>query len=93
MFDHSPVFRIGGDEFAIILKNSDLENIEPLLKEFRDIINKESSDSSLEQWERVSAAIGYEVYDPEIDSSAETVFKRADDQMYKDKQQQKAARE
>jgi len=93
VFDHSPVFRIGGDEFAIILKKSDLENIDSLISEFRAIIEKESSDESLEHWERVSAAIGFAIYDPIRDQSVENVFKRADSNMYKDKEAQKAARD
>lgn len=35
-FKHSPVFRIGGDEFVVILENEDYDNIHTLIKQFRD---------------------------------------------------------
>ena len=92
VFCHSPVFRIGGDEFVVVLKGGDLEHINALIGNFRATVDKEHSDTSQEYWERVSAAIGYAVYDPALDSDAESVFKRADAEMYKDKQAQKAGR-
>ena len=33
IFDHSPVFRVGGDEFAIIARGRDYENIDGLIEE------------------------------------------------------------
>ena len=92
VFTHSPVFRIGGDEFVVVLKNNDLANIETLLGEFRKRISAETNNESLDMWERISAAIGYAVYDPAIDQAPADVFKRADEEMYKDKQRQKAER-
>ncbi len=41
---------------------------------------------------KVYAAIGYAVYDDAPDSSSENVFNKAGDEMYRDKQHQKAAR-
>ena len=92
IFVHSPVFRIGGDEFAIVLRGSDLNNLEGLVKEFRETIDKTYNDTSMERWERVSAAIGYALYDPATDSSVENVFKRADAAMFKNKKEMKAVR-
>ena len=34
VFEHSPVFRIGGDEFVAVLQNGDYENREALLRLF-----------------------------------------------------------
>lgn len=34
MFKNSPVYRIGGDEFAVILQGADYENREELAKLF-----------------------------------------------------------
>lgn len=93
VFVHSPVFRIGGDEFAIILRGHDLEHIDELIAEFRDILLKLSKDESLLPWETVSAAIGYAVFDESIDSTASNIFKRADQAMYEDKKRMKAVRE
>lgn len=93
IFEHSPVFRIGGDEFVVILKGHDLEFIDDLVIEFKRQIKALQVDSNLEYWEKTSAAIGYAIYNPEIDSSYENIFKRADNEMYKNKKEMKAIRE
>ena len=93
IFDHSPVFRIGGDEFIVVLRGRDYHDIEALLKEFHVTLDEFSKDSSLEPWEKVSAAIGYALYDKGIDSSIEDVFKRPDEAMYECKTRMKAHRE
>ena len=41
-------------------------------------------------WDRYSMAAGMAVYTPEIDKDAESVFKRADQLMYENKQRMKA---
>ena len=92
VFEHSPVFRIGGDEFVVILQGLDFENIENLENEFYRRIKECTEDESLEQWERVSAAMGYALFDEEKDTSAASVFKRADKAMYANKKQMKAVR-
>ena len=87
-FLHSPVFRIGGDEFVVILENEDYENVEELVRKFNTAI--EETDG--EPWEKVSAAIGYAVFDPAIDDCVENVFNRADKAMYLRKSEMKALR-
>ena len=91
VFKHSPVFRVGGDEFVIILENSDLQNIQSLEEEFNSRLEAFSKDESLEPWENVSAAIGYAIYEAN-DSSVADVFRRADIKMYERKSQMKASR-
>ncbi len=92
VFEHSPVFRIGGDEFVVILKEADYDNIRPLIMNFKARIEKLASDNSLEPWERVSAAIGYAAYDSNADMNVLTVFERADKAMYEAKTEMKAGR-
>ena len=93
IFTHSPVFRIGGDEFAVILKGNDLRNIEKLITDFKFQLKTRQKDSKLQYWDKISAAIGYAVYIPELDQGYEDIFKRADAEMYKAKIEMKAARE
>ena len=93
IFKHSPVFRIGGDEFAVILKNTDYDAINELTGIFNEEIEKLSSDESLEPWERTSAAIGVALFDPGKDFTVNDVFKRADENMYQRKHDMKAFRE
>ena len=93
IFEHSPVFRIGGDEFVVILKGHDLEHVDELIAEFNRQLKERQENTELEYWEQTSAAIGYAVYDKKIDSAYDNVFKRADAEMYKAKKAMKAVRE
>ena len=93
VFEHSPVFRIGGDEFVIILKDHDLENIDDLIIEFKRKLQELKDNPELEYWEKISAAIGYAIYNPEIDSAFDNIFRRADKSMYANKKEMKAVRE
>lgn len=92
VFVHSPVFRIGGDEFAIVLRNNDYDNIGKLMKEFNDQLESFAADNEREPWERISAAFGYAIFDTNIDLNAGDVFKRADKSMYERKKAMKAVR-
>ena len=92
VFAHSPVFRIGGDEFAVILKNDDLKNVNALVEKFNTSLDEMASDETQEPWERISAAIGIAMYDPIRDNNFTNVFKRADKAMYKRKKEMKAVR-
>ena len=92
IFKHSPVFRVGGDEFIVVLEHTDFMDREVLIETLREEFSKSTDDATLEPWEKVSAAIGYAVYDPEIDSNANNVLKRADAAMYENKRQFKDAR-
>lgn len=89
-FAHYPVFRIGGDEFAVIMKNTDAEQADALIAQFADAMRESASDTSLEPWERVSAAIGGALFNPAVDTDPESVFKRADKAMYDMKQWMKS---
>ena len=91
-FSHSPVFRIGGDEFVAILQNDDYVNADELVEMFFAQTRHLSNDESLEHWERISAAIGIAKYDPEIDKNVNNVFKRADMAMYECKKRMRAVR-
>ena len=92
VFAHSPVFRIGGDEFAVILEKSDFRNIDALVDKFNKAIEEIEKDTSLEPWEKISASIGYAKYDPMRDNNVANVFKRADKAMYQRKKEMKAIR-
>ena len=91
-YTHSPVFRIGGDEFVIILKGRDLKECEELKKEFFTKLGEMDVDSTLMPWEKVSAALGYAFYDKMVDNEVMDVFKRADEEMYECKRGMKADR-
>jgi len=79
IFKHSPVFRIGGDEFAAILQGSDYENRKALIKELEEIDRQHIETGG------IVIACGMAEYDPENDTSFQDVFNKADAEMYKHK--------
>ena len=92
VFTHSPIYRIGGDEFVVILQKRDLENADTLLSDFEKNLSKLSVRENAKPWEAPSVAVGTAYFDKNTDSSVEDVFRRADDAMYKRKKEMKAER-
>ncbi|MBQ7581810.1 MAG: GGDEF domain-containing protein [Lachnospiraceae bacterium] len=92
IFTHSPVYRIGGDEFVVILRDNDYEHFDELLDTFNKELEALAADPSLEPWERVSAAMGAAFYDETIDEDIDSLLKRADGIMYERKKEMKAQR-
>ena len=79
IFDHSPVFRIGGDEFAVIVKGRDYDRKQELEEKFWKTQN-ENAEKGL-----VTVACGMSEFDPETDIRVQDVFERADSIMYDNK--------
>lgn len=84
VYEHSPVFRIGGDEFAALLMDRDYQNRDELLRQFDErCLEKRRQNSAA--WEKVNVARGMAVYDPDEDESVSDVVRRADKIMYENK--------
>ena len=81
IYKHSPVFRIGGDEFVVVLLDEDYDNRKALLDEALKTFEKTFNDSNAKPWQRYSAALGMSEY-THGDKTVEKVFKRADQAMY-----------
>ncbi len=92
IFGEDSLYRIGGDEFVLILEGKKQEGTEQRIREFREEVERLQADESLQPWEKVSAAVGMAKFDPESDADAEAVFRRADETMYKNKAAMKASR-
>ncbi len=90
VFKRSPVYRYGGDEFAVILKDKDLNNISSRIERFHKEMEDLRNNKKQDPWLRISAAIGHAVYDPAVDKDANRVFERADRSMYEDKERLKS---
>ncbi|MBR5910218.1 MAG: diguanylate cyclase [Schwartzia sp.] len=88
VFQHSPVFRIGGDEFSVIFQNDAFEERDALLAEFRKSM-EEINASTKNPWEQVRVSYGISVYDPELDGAVIDVVRRADKNMYENKRNRK----
>ena len=84
-FKDSAVFRIGGDEFVVIMNGDDLDIRDSLIGRFRDEIRRVSRCKNKQPWEVPTAACGYALYDPKSDDCVASVFKRADEDMYQHK--------
>ena len=88
VFDHSPVFRIGGDEFAVFLMNDDFKNREMLEKIFEDKRIAICRDAK-NNWEEVHIAYGFAEFDPKQDPTVSDAARRADKIMYENKRKMK----
>ena len=78
-FKHSPVFRIGGDEFASILTAGDYEIRAQLKQQIKEQVEYNKQHGG------VVIAVGSADYLPDKDTCLLDVFKRADKEMYEDK--------
>ncbi len=84
-FEHSPVFRIGGDEFAVISQGKDYEHIDELIGKIHDHNAKALRRGGV----MIACGMARSAEDPSIAD----VFERADQNMYENKKELKAARE
>jgi diguanylate cyclase (GGDEF)-like protein len=83
VFKHSPVFRIGGDEFVAILRGSDYERRVALLADMERIVQANKDDDG------PVLACGISPFDPATDKCVAQVFERADKLMYAHKKELK----
>ena len=90
-FESGSVFRIGGDEFAVILEGDSYKNRYPLITAFEKS-SKELCASTANEWERVSMAAGLAEYESMTDSSVNDVIHHADKRMYENKFERKKAK-
>ncbi len=79
VFCHSPVYRVGGDEFVAILKDRDYDNRNILILELHQL-----SAAHIASNDAIVSG-GLAEYDPRRDHSVRDVFERADAKMYKEK--------
>ena len=83
-FDHSPVYRIGGDEFVVILQGHDYEIRGEIMHGINARIERNIGTG------RPVISLGLAEYDKANNHSFHEVFKLADDRMYKRKMQLKS---
>ncbi len=83
-FKHSPVFRIGGDEFVAFLEGDAYKERGVLLTLFNDRVNENLKSGG------VVVSAGMSVFDPAIDRDFDSVFDRADKKMYDRKNELKS---
>ena len=75
-FKHSPVYRIGGDEFVAFLEGEDYLKREVLLMDFNHRIEEN------QKLGRVVVSCGFDIFDSDKHDTFISVFERADKKMY-----------
>ena len=81
-FNHGAVYRIGGDEFAVILQEKGYDTMDEVIAEFNRKVEEHIKTKE------VVVSIGYSTLNPE-DEQLHDVFERADQMMYKRKKELK----
>lgn len=84
VFGSEHLYRIGGDEFAVIKYGISQGECEALEKSFDEIVERQKGKI----W--ASASVGFAVFNSKKDSNYESVFNRADEDMYENKIRMKA---
>ena len=88
-FPNSPVFRIGGDEFAVILQGEDYDHITELKEGFKRDSKISETAGDADEYTRLT--MGMAVYDPSVDLSVNDTIRRADSLMYRHKYERKGS--
>lgn len=83
VFKRSPVYRVGGDEFVVILRGTDYELRNELMEAMQENNGKGPGNSG------PGIACGLSEWRPGLDNRFEAVFDRADNAMYEDKKRRK----
>ncbi len=74
-------YRVGGDEFSVILKDCSLEDIRHFVKRINETAELNNKTSGL----MISMSIGYAKFDKEKDRNFSMTMERADNMMYDNK--------
>ena len=85
-FRHSPIYRIGGDEFVAFLEGEDYSNRETLLADFNQLMEENLLKND------VVISCGLDIFKTSEEDSFSQLFERADKKMYERKRQLKASR-
>lgn len=86
IFVHSPVFRVGGDEFVVFLRGKDYALRQDLMDRLRGQVRENQHKGT-----GVILASGISEYNFESDNFVSDIFERADKEMYEDKQRLKSS--
>ena len=82
----SVAYRTGGDEFTVLVVDARKEQIESWIKQIKVLMR----ECKIGEGSWTSMAVGYAVFDDGQDENLIDTYKRADHEMYCDKQRQKA---
>ncbi len=86
--DYGKVYRVGGDEFCIIVENSSEKEIQALIQK---LVQEEAVYNEHSRTVHMQIAAGYARYDAEKDADLDKTRSRADELMYENKRQLKSS--
>lgn len=75
------MYRIGGDEFVVVMPDADQDKILDFMERFEAMFNREADMPEF------TFSWGYSIYDPGADADLYSTCRRADKNMYMKKQQ------
>jgi diguanylate cyclase (GGDEF)-like protein len=81
---YGKIYRIGGDEFCIIIPDKHKCHIDKLMKE---LIEEQQTYNSHSPVINLQIACGYSEFNPDTDTNMEDIRSRADELMYKNKKE------
>ncbi len=73
-----PVYRIGGDQFVVILEGDAYKDCDELYAVLEERFRHAQEDTERELWERCSAAAGMTEFFPDADQDVDQVYRRAE---------------
>ena len=79
MFRHSPVYRLGEDQFTVIMRNRDLRDKDRLLEQLQVAVDENRKQGG------AALATGIAHFDPAVDASLQSVVERANIAMYENR--------
>ena len=88
VFSHSPVYRIGGDEFLAVLEGNDYVDRDILLNKFQNDMAKISKKATAPE-SKVSIACGMCIFDKNDHKNVDDIRNAADEKMYENKKKMK----
>ena len=89
VWDRTCIYRIGGDEFVVIIQNASSFNFEYRFDVMECSIN---SFNTSQRELHIQVAYGYAIYDQSLDSKLNDTYHRADKNMYINKKEKKNIR-
>ena len=81
-------FRIGGDEFVVILFDKTLHDLEDMISYFEQVQREYNKTARI----KISISHGYAIYNPQKDTCFADVYARADAEMYASKKRRQVER-
>ncbi len=86
VFSTENVFRIGGDEFIVVIENEGEEDIKAYFAAFDEEVVM-FNENNVRYNNKLAVSKGGACYDSKLDTTYKSVFKRADEIMYLDKKE------